>query len=129
VSDPEFNAYIAEMQMLERELIRLDELLARSAVLPPGWMASGGTDEHLAALAHRDDANAHERLVSRYTGLVRLKAARYLASAERYTELVEAGLTGLNLAIRHYRPERDGRFQDIAALCIGGQMEVAANRR
>jgi hypothetical protein len=129
VSDPEFDAYIAEMEAHEREVARVEEFVATHLILPPAWLGSDGTDEQLAALARRDDTAARERLVRRYHGLVRLRAARYFVAADQYGKLVEAGLAGLDLAIRHFRPERDGRFQDIAALCIGGKMRMAANRR
>jgi len=83
------------------------------------------SDLHLIALAKQGDAIAHDRLVRRYYGFVRLKASSYFLAGGDADDLIQEGLVGLHKAIRDFRPDRESSFRNFAELCITRQIITA----
>ena len=87
---------------------------------------SDSVDEYfLLALAKAGDRHALERLVGRYRGFVRLKAASYFLAGGDAEDLVQEGFVGLHKAIRDYRTDRGSSFRNFAELCITRQVLTA----
>ena len=82
-------------------------------------------DGFLIALAKLGDHNAHERLVRRYHGFVRLKASSYFLAGGDADDLIQEGLVGLYKAIRDFRSDRESSFRNFAELCITRQIITA----
>jgi len=82
-------------------------------------------DSYLVALAKGGSANAHERIVRRYRGFVRLKASSYFLLGGDTEDLIQEGLLGLYKAVRDYRTDRESSFRNFAELCITRQIITA----
>src|SRR3712207_9306012 len=82
-------------------------------------------DGFLIALAKQGNADAYERLVRRYHGLVRLKASSYFLAGGDADDLIQEGLVGLYKAIRAFRTDRESSFRNFAELCITRQTITA----
>ena len=82
-------------------------------------------DLYLVAQAKRGDAVAHDRIVRRYKGFVRLKASSYFLLGGESDDLIQEGLVGLFKAVRDFRPDRESSFRNFAELCITRQMITA----
>jgi RNA polymerase sporulation-specific sigma factor len=82
-------------------------------------------DRYLIALAKQGSEDAHERLVRRYYGFVRLKASSYFIAGGDADDLIQEGLVGLYKAVRDYRSDRESSFRSFAELCITRQIITA----
>jgi RNA polymerase sporulation-specific sigma factor len=82
-------------------------------------------DGFLIALAKQGDRHAHDRLVRRYHGFVRLKASSYFLAGGDSEDLIQEGLVGLYKAVRDYRTDRESSFRNFAELCITRQIITA----
>jgi RNA polymerase sporulation-specific sigma factor len=92
--------------------------LARSSEVEPD-------DHYLVALAKRGHTDAHERIIRRYYGFVRLKASSYFLLGGDGDDLMQEGLVGLYKAVRDYRSDREASFRSFAELCITRQIITA----
>ena len=63
-------------------------------------------DLYLVALAKAGSTDAHDRIVRRYYGFVRLKASSYFLIGGDSDDLIQEGLVGLYKAVRDYRTDR-----------------------
>ncbi|HET7559924.1 MAG TPA: sigma-70 family RNA polymerase sigma factor [Limnochordia bacterium] len=76
-------------------------------------------DLRLIGSIRRGDTGAKERLIAKYTPMVRHIAARHYASFLERDDLVQEGLIGLLGAIAEYKPESYAvKFSSFAYLCI-----------
>lgn len=82
-------------------------------------------DHYLIALAKAGNREAHEMVVKRYYGFVRLKASSYFLIGGDSDDLIQEGLLGLHKAIRDYRSDRESSFRNFAELCITRQIITA----
>jgi len=82
-------------------------------------------DRYLIALAKQGHADAHDRIVRRYYGFVRLKASSYFLAGGDSDDLIQEGLVGLFKAVRDYRSDRESSFRNFAELCITRQIITA----
>jgi RNA polymerase sporulation-specific sigma factor len=82
-------------------------------------------DAYLVALAKQGSALAHNGIVKRYHGFVRLKASSYFLAGGDNDDLVQEGLVGLYKAVRDFRSDRESSFRNFAELCITRQIITA----
>jgi RNA polymerase sporulation-specific sigma factor len=82
-------------------------------------------DHYLVALAKEGRPDAHDAIVRRYRGFVRLKASSYFLLGGDSDDLVQEGLLGLFKAVRDYRSDRESSFRNFAELCITRQIITA----
>lgn len=82
-------------------------------------------DHYLVALAKQGRTDAHERIIRRYYGFVRLKASSYFLLGGDGDDLMQEGLVGLHKAVRDYRSDRESSFRSFAELCITRQIITA----
>ena len=92
--------------------------LARSRQVEPD-------DHSLVDLAKQGHSDAHERIIRRYYGFVRLKASSYFLLGGDGDDLLQEGLVGLYKAVRDYRSDREASFRSFAELCITRQIITA----
>lgn len=92
--------------------------LARSPEVEPD-------DHRLVALAKQGHSDAHEHIIRRYYGFVRLKASSYFLLGGDGDDLMQEGLVGLHKAVRDYRSDREASFRSFAELCITRQIITA----
>jgi RNA polymerase sporulation-specific sigma factor len=77
------------------------------------------------ALAKQGRTDAHDRIIRRYYGFVRLKASSYFLLGGDGDDLMQEGLVGLYKAVRDYRSDREASFRSFAELCITRQIITA----
>lgn len=77
----------------------------------------------LLEASREGDAEARERLVSRYLPLVRSLASRYAGRGEPLEDLVQVGSIGLLLAIERFDVERGVQFTTYAVPTIVGEIQ------
>jgi RNA polymerase sporulation-specific sigma factor len=82
-------------------------------------------DHYLVALAKEGKPDAHDAIVRRYRGFVRLKASSYFLLGGESDDLIQEGLLGLYKAVRDYRTDRESSFRNFAELCITRQIITA----
>jgi RNA polymerase sporulation-specific sigma factor len=82
-------------------------------------------DHYLVALAKEGRTDAHDAIVRRYRGFVRLKASSYFLLGGESDDLIQEGLLGLYKAVRDYRSDRESSFRSFAELCITRQIITA----
>src|SRR3954469_24226205 len=82
-------------------------------------------DLYLVALAKQGSTDAHDRIMRRYYGFVRLKASSYFLAGGDSDDLIQEGLVGLYKAVRDYRTDRESSFRNFAELCITRQIITA----
>ncbi len=82
-------------------------------------------DGYLIALAKTGSSSAHDAIVRRYYGFVRLKASSYFLAGGDSEDLIQEGLVGLYKAVRDYRSDRESSFRNFAELCITRQIITA----
>lgn len=82
-------------------------------------------DLFLIALAKNGDKGAHDRIVRRYYGFVRMKASSYFLVGGDHDDLIQEGLVGLYKAVRDFRSDRESSFRNFAELCITRQIITA----
>jgi RNA polymerase sporulation-specific sigma factor len=82
-------------------------------------------DLYLVALAKQGSPVAHDRIMRRYYGFVRLKASSYFLAGGDSDDLVQEGLVGLYKAVRDFRSDRESSFRNFAELCITRQIITA----
>lgn len=82
-------------------------------------------DKFLIALAKNGDRRAHDQIVRRYYGFVRMKASSYFLVGGDHDDLIQEGLVGLYKAVRDFRPDRESSFRNFAELCITRQIITA----
>ncbi len=81
------------------------------------------SDAQLFALAHQDDRQAREELVSRYLPLARRLARRYQRTEEPFDDLVQVASLGLLKAIDRFDSDRDVAFSSYAVPTILGELK------
>jgi RNA polymerase sporulation-specific sigma factor len=82
-------------------------------------------DRFLIALAKNGDRRAHDQIVRRYYGFVRMKASSYFLVGGDHDDLIQEGLVGLYKAVRDFRSDRESSFRNFAELCITRQIITA----
>jgi RNA polymerase sporulation-specific sigma factor len=82
-------------------------------------------DLYLVALAKQGSTDAHDRIMRRYYGFVRLKASSYFLAGGDSDDLIQEGLVGLYKAVRDFRTDRESSFRNFAELCITRQIITA----
>ena len=85
----------------------------------------GVSDEELAELAQCGDASAQDKLLSRYSPVVKKIAGRYFLIGADMDDLVQEGMIGLFKAIRDYSPDKNAAFRSFSELCITRQILTA----
>src|SRR5207237_3646928 len=75
--------------------------------------------------ARNGDDKAHDELIRRYTGFVRLKASSYFLAGGDAEDLIQEGLIGLYKAIRDFRADKETSFRSFAELCVTRQIITA----
>ena len=109
---------------LSRLLLQEERKLV--ARLSPHALAQPKVEDYfLIALAKQGDPTAHDRIVRRYYGFVRLKASSYFLAGGDSDDLIQEGLVGLYKAVRDYRTDRESSFRNFAELCITRQIITA----
>src|SRR3954471_19862956 len=84
-------------------------------------------DGYLIALAKQGHADAHDRIVRRYYGFVRLKASSYFLIGGDGDSLIQEGLVAVYKAVRDSRTDRESGCRNFAELCITRQIVTAVN--
>lgn len=82
------------------------------------------SDETLQCLAVNGDALAEEKLVKRYTWLVKACARPFFLAGGDSEDLIQEGMLGLLSAVRHYSQEK-GSFRNFAEVCIRNRFYTA----
>ncbi len=83
------------------------------------------TDEQLAELAQKGDAEAEELLISRYKNIVSSRAAIYYIIGGDRDDVIQEGMIGLFKAIRSYKADGGSSFSNFAYMCISRQIVSA----
>lgn len=83
------------------------------------------TDEQLAELAQKGDAEAEELLISRYKNIVSSRAAIYYIIGGDRDDVIQEGMIGLFKAIRGYKADGGSSFSNFAYMCISRQIVSA----
>ncbi len=76
------------------------------------------SDEELQRLAVSGDRDAEERLVEKYSRLVRACARPFFLAGGDSEDLIQEGMLGLIYALRDYNPCGGASFKTYADLCI-----------
>ncbi len=79
-------------------------------------------DEDLCRLAASGDRTAEERLVTRYTRLVRTCARPFFLAGGDSEDLTQEGMVGLIKAVREYDAEKEASFRTFAEICIRNRL-------
>src|SRR5712691_1631814 len=82
-------------------------------------------DLQLVLKARNGRQDAHDELLRRYAGFVRLKASSYFLAGGDAEDLVQEGLIGLCKAVRDFRPDKETSFRSFAELCVTRQIITA----
>ncbi len=82
-------------------------------------------DLQLVMRARNGDDKAHDELIRRYTGFVRLKASSYFLAGGDADDLIQEGLIGLYKAVRDFRADKETSFRSFAELCVTRQIITA----
>src|SRR5437868_12813255 len=100
---------------------------ARSAQAPrsPQKIQRELEDLQLVMRARNGDDKAHDALIRRYTGFVRLKASSYFLAGGDAEDLIQEGLIGLYKAVRDFRADKETSFRSFAELCVTRQIITA----
>jgi RNA polymerase sporulation-specific sigma factor len=83
------------------------------------------TDDELAVLAQRGDAQAQQVLIERYRRFARAKGRGYFLVGGDSDDIEQEALIGLYKAIRDYQVDRQASFRAFAELCITRQIITA----
>ena len=83
------------------------------------------TDEQLAELAQKGDAEAEELLIGRYKNIVSSRAAIYYIIGGDRDDVIQEGMIGLFKAIRSYKADGGSSFSNFAYMCISRQIVSA----
>jgi len=82
-------------------------------------------DLELVAVAQAGDAEAFDRLVTRYRRLVRSRSRCYFITGADRQDLEQEALIGFYKAVRDFDPELQTSFRAFAELCINRQILTA----
>ena len=85
----------------------------------------GETDELLWRRASAGEANSEEKLIEKYSVLVKIYARQFFLAGGDSEDLIQEGMMGLLSAVRHYDPARDASFRTFAELCIRNRLYTA----
>ena len=83
------------------------------------------TDEQLAELAQKGNADAEELLLNRYKNIVSSRAAIYYIIGGDRDDVIQEGMIGLVKAIRGYKADGGSSFSNFAYMCISRQIVSA----
>ena len=83
------------------------------------------TDEELARLAQKGDAESLDELIGRYKNLVKVRSRGFFLFGSEAEDLVQEGMIGLSKAVRDFDADKGVRFQSFAKICIYRQMCTA----
>ncbi len=86
------------------------------------FCADGLSDEELCVRVARGNRGAEERLVSKYTRLVRSCARPFFLIGGDSEDLLQEGMIGLMKAVREYDGERDASFRTFAETCVRNRL-------
>lgn len=86
---------------------------------------AGMSDEALCSRAASGDRAAEEKIVVRYTRLVRIFSRPYFLAGADSEDLIQEGMLGLLKAVREYDNTRDASFSTYAAICIRNRLYSA----
>ena len=85
----------------------------------------GSADEELAAASQRGDKAATDRLLNKYSPLVKKISGRYFLIGADHDDLIQEGMIGLFKAVRDYSPDKSTSFRSFSELCITRQILTA----
>ena len=80
------------------------------------------SDESLCGLAAAGDRLAEERLISKYTRLVRSCARPFFLAGGDSEDLIQEGMIGLMNAVREYDGEKEASFRTFAETCVRNRL-------
>ena len=80
------------------------------------------SDEALCGLAAAGDRLAEERLISKYTRLVRSCARPFFLAGGDSEDLIQEGMIGLVNAVREYDGEKEASFRTFAETCVRNRL-------
>ncbi len=80
------------------------------------------SDEELVNFASKNDTQAEENIVLRYSRLVRICAIPYFLVGGDSEDLIQEGMIGLLSAIRAYRSDQNVLFKTFAETCIRNRL-------
>ena len=83
------------------------------------------TDEEVALLGQKGDADATQALLTKYKNFVRSRAHSYFLVGADHEDIVQEGMIGLFKAIRDFREDRNVTFRAFAELCVTRQIITA----
>ncbi|MCR4708224.1 MAG: RNA polymerase sporulation sigma factor SigH [Clostridiales bacterium] len=83
------------------------------------------TDEEIALLGQKGDADATQALLTKYKNFVRSRAHSYFLVGADHEDIVQEGMIGLFKAIRDFREDRNVTFRAFAELCVTRQIITA----
>ncbi len=83
------------------------------------------SDEALLCAAVAGDSSAEEKLIEKYSVLVRASCRPFFLAGGDSEDLMQEGMLGLLSAIRRYTPDRDTSFRTYAERCIRSRLYTA----
>lgn len=82
-------------------------------------------DEEYIIKAQMGDKKSIERIINRYSGVVKAKARSYFLIGAEREDIIQEGMIGLFKAIRDYKPDKLSSFKAFAEMCITRQIITA----
>ncbi len=83
------------------------------------------SDEEVVLLAQKGDVMATERIMNKYSSVVRRRARTYFLVGADREDVIQEGMIGLFKAVRDYSPDKQSGFKAFAELCITRQIITA----
>lgn len=92
---------------------------------PADTITDSTADELLCSQAAAGDRTSEERLMIRYSRLVRICTRPYFLAGGDSEDLIQEGMVGLLNAIREFSPDRGASFRTYAEACIRNRIVSA----
>ena len=83
------------------------------------------SDEQVVLLAQGGDAQATERIMNKYSSVVRRRARTYFLVGADREDVIQEGMIGLFKAVRDFSADKQSSFRAFAELCITRQIITA----
>ena len=83
------------------------------------------SDEEVVLLAQSGDTLATERIMNKYSDVVRRRARTYFLVGADREDVIQEGMIGLFKAVRDFAPDKQSGFKAFAELCITRQIITA----
>ncbi len=82
-------------------------------------------EELITLIKEKNDKNALNYLLDKYTELVNMKVSKYFIVGAEREDIVQEGLIGLFKAVRNFDSSKLSSFKTFANLCIERQLQTA----